>query len=86
MNHSLKPKICVPIPCRGVDEARYLIDEACKVEADLMELRLDYLDDIGKFKDVINYAVNSGIPVIATVRARSHGGFWKWGEKSRISV
>lgn len=85
-NHSLKPRICVPIPCKSVDEARYLIDEACKVEADLMELRLDYLDEISRFKDIISYAVNSGIPVIATARARSHGGFWKWSEKSRISV
>ncbi|MCX8162353.1 MAG: type I 3-dehydroquinate dehydratase, partial [Candidatus Bathyarchaeota archaeon] len=63
-----------------------LIDDACKAEADLIELRLDYLDDIGDFKSVTSYARDLGIPVIATIRSRSHGGFWKRSERSRIKL
>lgn len=82
----LKPKICVPIPCRRVDEAFSLIDEACKAEADLIELRLDYIDDTSCFKPIIRYVKDLDIPIIATVRSRSQGGLWRWGEKSRVRL
>ncbi|MEM2739935.1 MAG: type I 3-dehydroquinate dehydratase [Candidatus Bathyarchaeia archaeon] len=82
----MKPKICVPIPCRRAGEAISLMDGACKAEADLIELRLDYLDDIGDFKSITSYAENLGTTVIATIRSRSHGGSWKRSEKSRVKL
>jgi 3-dehydroquinate dehydratase type I len=82
----LEPKICVPIPCRRVDEASYLVDKACKAEADLIELRLDYIDDTSSFKPIIRYVEDIDVPVIATVRSRSQGGLWKWSEKSRVGL
>lgn len=62
------------------------MNEACKVEADLIELRLDYLDDIGGFKQIVDYAGDLGIPAIATIRSRSQGGFWRESEKTRIEL
>jgi len=69
-----------------VDEAFSLIDEACKAEADLIELRLDYIDDASCFKPIIRYVEDLDIPIIATVRSRSQGGLWRWSEKSRVGL
>jgi 3-dehydroquinate dehydratase type I len=84
----MRPRICVPIAARELSEIPALIEKAETAEADLIEIRLDYLDlslsEAGKILE--NLADGSSVPMIATNREYSQGGLRRQDEKSRVQV
>ncbi|MDI9619253.1 MAG: type I 3-dehydroquinate dehydratase [Candidatus Nezhaarchaeota archaeon] len=82
----LRPRICVSIPCRRLEEAVRLIDEAKEGGADLVELRSDYLEEVRDFKPIMDHARLTGIPVIFTARPPAQGGLWRLSEELRVKL
>ncbi len=54
--------------------------EAKKLGADILELRIDLLDDVRKLPELRKL----GLPVIITNRMKQEGGAWQGSEKGRI--
>ena len=66
-------KICVPVCARDVDEMRDAIKRAAEV-ADIIELRLDCLDDIDAASRILDQARSFRRPLILTLRCAEQGG------------
>jgi 3-dehydroquinate dehydratase type I len=78
----LRPRICVSVMPRTVDEAAALQEKARRGGGDLVELRLDRigaLTEPRRFTDV-------GVPVIATNRSADQGGFFQGSEEERFQT
>lgn len=73
-------KICVPITATDMVSAITDIRNASQ-EADLLELRIDYLPEPA-IKDLMEAAT---VPVIVTNRVQSEGGYFKGSEPERIA-
>ena len=70
------PKICVPVCVQRARELEPAIARAAEV-ADIVELRLDYLDDNERENALAflqNYLNRAGTPVILTLRSPEQGG------------
>src|ERR1043166_6950499 len=66
--------ICVPVCVRRAEELPGAVDLAARV-GDVVELRLDYLDDPGAAIPVVRELTNRiTVPIIVTMRAREQGG------------
>lgn len=81
-------KICTPIPARDFHGIINMVREAEAYEADLIEVRLDYmgediLEDINRLKDVVEAC---SVPIIATNRHREQGGVCTLSEEWRIET
>ncbi|RLG13339.1 MAG: type I 3-dehydroquinate dehydratase [Candidatus Nanohalarchaeota archaeon] len=77
--------IAIPITSRTVDGALKDIEAVCKVGADVVELRLDYisgLDDVGIKRMVEAVSVSK----IVTVRRKVDGGCFSGTEKERVGL
>ena len=79
----MKPKVCVPVRARRSLDLIPMIREAEELGADLIEVRLDYLDDIEGTERVVEEA---SIPLIATNRLHSQGGFRPQDEGERVET
>src|SRR6476469_5739463 len=66
-------RICVPVCARSINEMRDAVERAAGV-ADLLELRLDCLDDVEAAPRVLDDARSSGRPLIVTLRSAEQGG------------
>jgi 3-dehydroquinate dehydratase / shikimate dehydrogenase len=66
-------RICVPVCARGIDEMRDAVERAAEV-ADIIELRLDCLDDVDVASRVVDHARTLGRPLILTLRSAKQGG------------
>lgn len=80
-----KPLICVPIFKEELDSAKKTADKALKLGADILELRIDALqnpesDKIGRFMDTFTGKI------IATNRKTSEGGLFKGSEAERTNI
>ncbi len=73
-------KICVPIVGRTAKECVRMLEQAKESGVDLVELRMDFLQEKEKALEVIKA---SELPVIATLRPAWEGGWFKGGEKQR---
>jgi len=88
----MKYKICVPIPIKSVNisENIDLINNVKDLNPNLIELRLDYIDDLQHItKDfVTNLLIHTQpkIPVICTFRDFSEGGKVKIGISDRVKL
>ncbi|ABR54611.1 3-dehydroquinate dehydratase, type I [Methanococcus vannielii SB] len=71
--------ICIPIIDNTVEKALISAKEALKY-GDIVEFRLDLLDNLTKF-DIEKFAK---IPSIITIRANWEGGAWKESNNKRI--
>ncbi len=73
-------KYCVSIMPRSLDDLHRMLAE-CR-DADVLELRLDFLGDIdlGKLRQAISQ------PVIITVRLPEEGGYWKEQSRDRQTI
>jgi len=80
---SNKPKICVVIPAKNLHEIKILISEACQHQADIIELRLDYLESLPDFSAIREI---TDIPLIATCRRYDQRGYKKIPELIRINL
>ena len=67
------PRICASILPKTNLEALNLIEKAEKAKADLIEVRLDYLDISRKLSDL---SASTKIPLIATNKLQSEKGFF----------
>jgi len=73
-------KICVSVIGRTFEEVLQMIKDAEDYEADLIEIRLDYLKEQVDLSRIRKATV---IPLIATDRLPSEGGFFRSTEKER---
>lgn len=84
----MKPRICVPLPVNDFSSVGPLIRRAEDAGSNLIELRLDYLEDdalerLSELKGMIDAA---SVPLIATNRHHSQGGQRLQDEKQRIQI
>jgi 3-dehydroquinate dehydratase-1 len=73
-------RICVSILPKNHLEALNLIGKAEKAKADLIEVRLDCLEEPRKLSELAEY---TKIPLIATLKLQSEGGFFTGTETER---
>ena len=84
----MKPRICVPLPVNDFSHVGPSIQRAEAAGADLIELRLDYLEAdalkrLDSLKEIIDGA---SVPLIATNRQHSQGGQHSQEEKQRVQA
>lgn len=79
----MKPRICASITAKTSEEAIRMVEVAESAEADLLELRLDYLRSRVDLSDIVN---STRLPMILTVRRREEGGKFRGNEKTRIQT
>ncbi len=82
---SAEPLICVPILRKSIDSALKSANKAIKLGADILELRIDALDnpDSDKIRNLID---NINHRFIVTNRMREEGGFFKGSELERTEI
>lgn len=78
-----RPRICVVITATGSDRAAQAIQKVLPHEPDLIEIRLDYMDDVGDMKEIREA---TDLPLIATNRIREQGGLWEGPEIKRLEA
>jgi 3-dehydroquinate dehydratase I len=74
------PRICVSILPKNITEALNLIEEAEKNQADLIEVRLDCLEETRRLKDL---AESTKLPLIATNKLVGEKGFFSGNDSER---
>jgi 3-dehydroquinate dehydratase-1 len=81
-------KICVPIPAADFNTLPKMISEAEEEEADLIEIRLDYMgrEIINQLSSLRNIVSRCSTPLIATNRHSSQGGKCSLSEGERIET
>ncbi len=78
-----KPRICVVITAPDSKRAAKAVQKVLPHEPDLIEIRLDYMKDIGEMTRIREA---TDLPLIATNRIREQGGLWVGPETSRIEA
>ena len=78
------PKICVPITGRGKDEIVSQAIDAIAVSPDIVEWRVDYLEEAGGKRDIIDILtalrrVLRDTPLLFTYRTEGEGGYGRVG-------
>jgi len=79
----MKTQICAPIAAENASEAMRLIRKAEARGADLIELRLDYLNDL---KEISRIVESTLLPIIATNRQYEQGGHRTQNEDKRVQA
>ena len=84
----MKPQICVPLAVKDPLEIPAMIQRAEEAEADLIEIRLDYLNiDLSDVKKILeDFVREASIPTIATNRQYEQGGLRPQDENSRTRI
>lgn len=88
----MKYKICVPIPVKSSDirELKKLINQTLRYNPNLIEFRLDYINDIKSitpfFLNELKSTVQSNIPVIFTFRDHKEGGITKIDGRKHLEI
>jgi 3-dehydroquinate dehydratase-1 len=73
-------RICVSILPKNNDEAIALVEKAENVKADLIEVRLDYLEESRNLHDLVK---STKLPLIATNKLKAEHGFFSGTETDR---
>lgn len=79
----MRPRICVSVMPRSVEEGTALMERAAKKGADLVEIRLDRLNPSSNLKA---FSAKKDIPTIATNRQPSQGGEFRGNEEERFGM
>ncbi|PVX23451.1 MAG: type I 3-dehydroquinate dehydratase [Candidatus Bathyarchaeum sp.] len=79
----MSTRLCVSIPPKTVDEAFDLIQQAEEQHADIIEVRLDSLQDYKRLADI---ATVSKTPLIATNKSTQQNGSFSGTEQERQKV
>ena len=79
----MNPKVCAAVTGRTLGEVEEMVRRAESEGADLVEIRLDYLADESKTKDIRSL---TPLPLIATNRLPSQGGNFRGREEDRQRV
>lgn len=81
--HEIKPPaICSSVIGEDMDTMGRSLKKAIRSGADIIELRLDKLEDLSGWKKLLK----NEVPTIITVRKKDEGGFFKGSEKDRIKI
>lgn len=77
--------ICIPVAEKTSTDAIRASKDYQRMGADLLEFRIDFLDepDVDMVKEVLE---DIELPVIATNRVSSEGGYFKGSEEERINL
>jgi len=80
--------LAVPIPVTDAESLGPRLEQAVRQGAELIELRLDYLQDPGgdQVRRALQLAKQSQLPVIATCRPQWEGGHYADSERGRKAV
>jgi 3-dehydroquinate dehydratase / shikimate dehydrogenase len=83
--------LTVPIAANDLEQTQQQIDAALKSGAEMLELRVDYLDalDAGlitKLTGITKEKCGKKIPVIVTCRDKKQGGAKEYPEKQRVEI
>jgi 3-dehydroquinate dehydratase-1 len=73
-------RICVSILPKNNDDAIALVEKAENVKADLIEVRLDYLEESRNLHDLVK---STKLPLIATNKLKAEHGFFSGTETDR---
>ncbi|MCK5626746.1 MAG: type I 3-dehydroquinate dehydratase [Candidatus Bathyarchaeia archaeon] len=79
----MKPKICVSIMPKTVEEAKTLEEEAERKDADLIEIRLDLLNSDTNLEDI---KIHTDMVKIGTLRSSNQGGMFSGSEEARFQT
>jgi 3-dehydroquinate dehydratase type I len=79
----VKIQICAPIAAENASEAMRLIRKAEARGADLIELRLDYFNDLKGINQIVE---STSLPIIATNRQYEQGGHRPQNEDQRVQA
>ena len=87
----METKLAVPIGAGDLEQARQQIKAAQAADADIIELRVDYIEDLTTHlvERLIGEVKSSGkrpLPVIVTCRDRQQGGVIDYAQPFRVSV
>lgn len=87
----MQTKIAVPIAAENPDEAKKQIKAALAADAEMLELRSDYLEDLSvdMVKELVGEMKKAGrekVPVIVTCRDEKQGGARKYPDRLRTEV
>ncbi|MCS7125695.1 MAG: type I 3-dehydroquinate dehydratase [Aigarchaeota archaeon] len=81
----MKPKICVSLKAKTVDELEWKAKRALDIGGDLVELRLDYLANPFS-EDLIKLIIDIGDRAIVTFRPWWEGGEYRGEENLRVKL
>ncbi|MCW3994563.1 MAG: type I 3-dehydroquinate dehydratase [Candidatus Bathyarchaeota archaeon] len=76
----MSPNICVSILPSNMDQALSLIEKAEQAQANLIEVRLDYLEETRNLKTLTS---STNLPLIATNKLQSEKGHFSGSENER---
>jgi len=87
----METKLAVPIAAKDLDQAKQQVRAAISADAELLELRTDYLEDLSveMIKNLIAYvksASDKQLPIIVTCRDQRQGGVMDYGQQLRVNV
>lgn len=80
-----KTKITVPIMGKTINEVLSYSKEAIDSGANLLEFRIDYLNDY-KIQDILDLIEDINFPMIATNRNINNRGYFSGTEEERINI
>ncbi|MCS7120937.1 MAG: type I 3-dehydroquinate dehydratase [Candidatus Bathyarchaeota archaeon] len=77
------PRVCVSIPASNLKDLGYMIRKAERLGADLVEVRLDFMnmEEAFSLKTLEEIVKQANIPLIATNRQHTQGG-WKYQDEN----
>ena len=87
----METKLAVPIAAKDLDQAKQQVRAAISADAELLELRTDYLEDLSveMIKNLIAYVKSTSdkqLPIIVTCRDQRQGGVMDYGQQLRVNV
>jgi len=82
----VKPRICVPLPARKLSDLIPMIRRAEASGADLVEIRLDYMNALTTMDDLGKIVEQASVPLIAANRQYQQGGFRRQDEGQRVEA
>ncbi len=87
----METKLAVPIAAKDLEQARQQVNAAISAGAEMLELRVDYLENLSveMVENLIAYVKSTGdkqLPIIVTCRDERQGGAMDYGQQSRVDV
>ena len=86
----MQTKLTIPIPAKKIEQAAELVETAKKAGAEMLELRVDYLENLSvELVERLIGEVKAGknlLPFIVTCRDRRQGGAGDYPQSLRVDV
>jgi len=79
----MTPRICAALTAHTLNGAIRMAEAAENSGADMLELRLDYLNNYTHLRDLVK---STRLPTILTLRKRGEGGKFRGSEEKRVST